>query len=368
MSFQIAIGPNVNKSPYFDATVADGVAAFSIYNHMYMPASFGDPDGEYDRLMNGVAMWDVAGERQVELAGPDAGALAQYLTARDISNAAVGQGKYVPLCSHDGMLINDPVLLKLSEDRYWLSIADSDIRLWAKGIAAERQLDVVVSEPDVSPLAVQGPNAVEVIADLFGDWVRELKYFWFREADLGGIPLLVVRSGWSKQGGFELFLRDGTRGTELWNRVKDAGASYGIGPGAPNDVERIESGLLSYGADVDERSNPFEVGLEKYVNLDCDDEFVGKAALQRIVSDGIERQRVGLILSGDRIDRNAHPYCVRLAGEVVGTMSETVFSPRLKKNIAIALIDAGIDEQEEELAVDTGSETRRATVAKLPFC
>ncbi len=368
MSFQIAIGPNVNKSPYFDATVADGVAAFSIYNHMYMPANFGDPDGEYDRLMNGVAMWDVAGERQVELAGPDAGVLAQYLTARDISRAVVGQGKYVPLCSHDGTLINDPVLLKLSEHRYWLSIADSDIRLWAKGIAAERKLDVDITEPDVSPLAVQGPKAVEVIADLFGDWVRELKYFWFRETDLGGIPLLVVRSGWSKQGGFELFLRDGTRGTELWKRVKDAGASYGIGPGAPNDVERIESGLLSYGADVDERSNPFEVGLGKYVNLDCDDEFVGKAALQRIVSDGIRRQRVGLILSGDRIDQNAHPYSVRLAGEVVGTMSETVFSPRLKKNIAIALIDAGIDEQERELLVDTGGETRRATVAELPFC
>jgi len=368
MSFQIAIGPNVRKSPYFDATVADGVAAFSIYNHMFMPANFGDPEGEYRQLMDGVVMWDVAGERQVELAGPDAGALAQYLTVRDISKAAVGQGKYVPLCSHDGVLINDPVLLKLAEDRYWLSIADSDIHLWAKGIAAERELDVEVSEPDVSPLAVQGPKAVEVIADLFGDWVRELKYFWFRETDLGGIPLLVVRSGWSKQGGFELFLRDGTRGTELWDRVKAAGASYGIIPGAPNDVERIESGLLSYGADVDERTNPFEAGLGQYVNLDRDVEFVGKDALKKLVSGGIKRQRVGLVLSGDRVVQNAHPCPVHLAGDIVGTMSETVFSPRLKKNIAIALIDAGIDEQERQLTVDTGGEVRDATVVELPFC
>ena len=254
----MSIAPNVNKSPYFDATIADGVAAFAIYNHMYMPTNFGDPDGEYDRLINGVAMWDVACERQVELAGPDAGTLARYLTPRDLSGIQTGQGKYVPLCSHDGTLINDPILLKLSATRYWLSIADSDIHLWASAIAAERKLDVNVSHPDVSPLAVQGPKALDVVAELFGDWVRELKYFWFKETDLDGIPLVLVRSGWSKQGGFELFLQDGTKGTELWNRVKSAGKSHGIGMGAPNDIERIESGLLSYGTDADDHTNPFE--------------------------------------------------------------------------------------------------------------
>lgn len=368
MPFQIAIGPNIRKSPFFDATVADGVASFSVYNHMLIPAHFGDPEGEYDRLTGGVVMWDVAAQRQVQLAGPDAGALAQYLTARDIRDTQRGQCKYVPLCDHDGRLINDPVLLKHADDKFWLSVADSDIALWASATAAERGLDVKVSEPDVSPLAVQGPRATPVIADMFGDWVRDLDYFWFREAELDGIPLIVARSGWSKQGGFELYLQDARRGTDLWNHVKAAGEPYDIGPGAPSDVERIESGLLSYGADADKDANPLELGLAKFVNLDCEDDFVGKAALKKIVADGVRRRRVGLILSGGRVPQNAHPYPVWLDGKKVGTMSERVYSPRLKKNIALALLEADISDDQQGLTVDTGNDPRNATIADLPFC
>lgn len=194
MSFQISIGCNVRKSPFFDATVADGVKSFSVYNHMFAPAHFGDPEGEYQALLENVVMWDVACERQVELAGPDAEQLMRYLTTRDIPGTTIGQGKYVPICDHDGNLINDPVLQKLSDDCFWLSIADSDILLWAKGITAERGLDVGVTEPDASPLGIQGPRADDVVADLFGDWVRELKYFWFRETKLDDIPILLARS------------------------------------------------------------------------------------------------------------------------------------------------------------------------------
>ena len=212
MTFQIGIGPNNRKSAYFDATVAEGVACFSVYNHMFIPAHYGDPEGEYDALMNGVAMWDVAAQRQVELSGPDAARLIQDLTTRDMSKTRIGQGRYVPMCDHQGRLINDPVLLMLAQDRYWLSIADSDIALWASAIAAERGWDVTVVEPDVSPLAVQGPKAEAVITALFGDWVRDLRYFGFKQTQLGDIPLVLARSGWSKQGGFELYLQDSSRG------------------------------------------------------------------------------------------------------------------------------------------------------------
>jgi len=229
----LALGSRVRKSPFYDAAIAAGMAAASVYNHMVLPVNFGNPGEEYRRLTEGVAIWDVGCQRQVQLAGPDALALAAYLTPRDLSRCALGQGKYVPLCDFDGRLINDPVLLKLADDLIWLSIADSDVLLWAQAVAALKGLKVTVSEPDVSPLAVQGPLAVEVVADLFGEWVRELKYFWFRETDLEGIPLVLARSGWSKQGGYELYLRDGSRGTELWERVMAAGAAYGIGPGAP---------------------------------------------------------------------------------------------------------------------------------------
>ncbi|MEQ9333983.1 glycine cleavage T C-terminal barrel domain-containing protein [Thalassobaculum sp.] len=370
MPFQIHVGPNIRKSPYFDATVADGVRSFSVYNHMYIPGNFGDPEGEYRRLLNGVAMWDVGAQRQVEIAGPDAEVLVRYLTTRDLSGTRAGQGRYVPLCNHDGILINDPVLLKLSPTRYWLSIADSDIALWAEGIARERGLDLRVFEPDVSPMAIQGPKARDLARDLFGDWILDLKYFWFREVEFDGIPLVVARSGWSKQGGFELYLMDGTRGSELWGRVKRAGRAYGIGPGAPNDQERLESGLLSYGADARYQqfpANPFELGLGAMVNLDRPDEFVGRTALRQILERGVRRRRVGLFIDGEPVASNGHPLDLTLAGEAVGVVCEVGFSPRLRRSIAIALLDNAVGDDEAGLSVDLGHDRRRASVARLPF-
>jgi aminomethyltransferase len=368
MSFQISIGCNVRKSPFFDATVADGVKSFSVYNHVFAPAHFGDPVGEYQALIDNVVIWDVACERQVELAGPDAEQLMRYLTTRDITVTAVGQGKYVPVCDYDGNLINDPVLLKLADDCFWLSIADSDILLWTKGIAAERGLDVRVTEPDASPLGVQGPRADDVVADLFGDWVRELKYFWFRETELDDIPILLARSGWSKQGGFELYLRDAERGTELYNRVKEAGASYGIVPSAPSDIERVESGLLSYGADARYGVNPFEAGLGAFVGLDRDDDFVGKAALKRIAEEGVRRRRVGFVIGGDRISGISEWHDVQLGQDVVGTVTEAVFSPRLDRNIAVGMLASEIADNEQRLETNFGDGRRSVNVAALPFC
>ena len=370
MSFSLGIGSNIRKSPYFDATVADGVQSFSVYNHMYLPAHFGDPKAEYERLVKGVAMWDVGAQRQVEISGPDAGSLVQYICARDIADTAIGQGRYVPICNHQGILINDPVLLKLSEEQFWLSIADSDIELWAAAIAAERGLEVRVFEPDVSPLAVQGPKSAEVIALLFGDWIHELKYFWFRETSLLDIPLVLARSGWSKQGGFELYLRDAACGKTLWEIVREAGTALGIGPGAPNDVERLESGLLSYGADARAQTypaNPFEVGLGKLVDLDSPDDFIGKQALSKIKRDGVKRRLTGFVIHGDPVSGSEHPVPVTQNNSVVGSIGEMAYSSRLSKNIAIGIISNEITDNADNLAVSINGESRRITIAVLPF-
>ncbi len=338
MTFQIALGSRERKSPYFDSTVADGLSHLTIYNHMFMPVSYGDLEAEYRRLIEGVAMWDVAAERQVEIQGPDAERLVRYLTPRDLKDCPVGRGKYVPLCDHQGRLINDPVLLRLEADRFWLSIADSDVLLWVRAVAAEGGYDVAVREPDVSPLAVQGPKAESVIVDLFGDWVRELKYFWFRETELDGIPLVVARSGWSKQGGFELYLRDGAKGAALWEKVKQAGAPHGIGPGAPNYIERVESGLLSYGADTEPDSTPFEVGLDSMIGLDREDDFIGKQALIREAEQGAARKLVGIAFDGDPVGTNQHPWSAFVDGEKVGTVRAVCHSPRRGGNIGLALL------------------------------
>lgn len=370
MTFEIHIGPNIRTSPFFDATVAEGVRSFSVYNHMAIPGHFGDPEAEYDRLLNGVAMWDVAAQRQVQIEGPDAMALAQYLTPRNLAKTRPGQGRYVPLCDHEGWLINDPVLLPLSPTCVWLSIADSDVALWAGAIARERGLNVTVSEPDVSPLAIQGPRAMDVAEALLGGWVRDLRHFAFRETVLDDIPMLVARSGWSKQGGVELYLRDGARGSELWGRVKQAGAPFGIGPGAPNDIERLESGLISYGADMRRQTfpaDPFEMGFGPMIDLGADHDFAGRAALERIAASGPTRRRVGVFLDGPAVAGNAQPLPLVQDGAPIGHVSEIAHSKRLGRNIGVGLAPASLDDTARGLAVRLPGGDRAATLAPLPF-
>lgn len=344
MPYEIAMGPRERKSPFFDRAVADGATHMTIYNQMYMPVSYGDEQAEYNRLLEGVAMWDVAAQRQVEITGPDAERLVRYMTPRELKDCPIGKGKYLPLCDHDGRLLNDPVMLRLEAHKFWLSIADSDILLWARAIAMEGRFDVVIREPDVSPLAIQGPKAVDVVAELFGDWVRELKYFWFKETELDGIPLVVARSGWSKQGGYELYLCDGTRGLALWDKVKEAGAPYDIGPGAPNYIERLESGLLSFGADTHPDSSPFEVGLEKMVDLNREDDFIGKQALTRIAEEGPARKLVGIVFGGDPVTFNEHPWVARVDGHIAGTIRSVCYSIRRQSNIGVALLETRFSE------------------------
>lgn len=365
---QIAFGPRIRRSPFFKATQAAGASHFSIYNKMYFPVAYGDPAAEYDRLVNAVALWDVAVERQVRIKGPDALTLVRTLTPRNLASVKTGQGRYVPVCDHRGTLINDPVLLPISEDEYWLSIADNDLILWVRAVAFERGMKVEVSEPDVSPLAVQGPKAVDVIRDLFGDWATEMKHFAFTETELNGIPLILGRSGWSRQGGYELYLLESRRGTDFWNMVAEAGEAYGIGPGAPNYIERIESGLLSMGADTDTRTNPYEVGMDKLVDVEQETDFIGKQALRRIRDGGVRRLRCGFFVHGDAFQGpNQQWWKVIADGARVGFVSAAAYSPRIGRNIGLGLIDAAQAEPGTKLIVETEHGRRSATVSDLPF-
>ncbi len=360
--------PRIRRSPFFDSTVAEGVTSFTVYNHMYMPTGYGDPMAEYWRLIEGVSMWDVAVERQVEFHGPDAARLAQILCPRKLDGMKPGKGWYVAICDHNGVLLNDPILLKLADDHYWLSIADNDLLLWVKAVAAERSLDVQVSEPDVSPLAIQGPKAIDVVVDLFGDQVRQMRYFQFREAEIEGIPVLLQRSGWSKQGGFELYLRDGAKGGDLWNLVREAGTPYAIGPGCPNGIERVESGLLSYGGDTDAHTNPFEVRMGKYVHLDAPDDTIGIRALRQIADEGPKRHQLGIVIDSEEqltpYDRSAPIF---RGGEGMGAMTTNAYSPRMQRNIGLGLVSTAL-QPGERVSIDLPDGHRVAGQAcELPF-
>lgn len=335
----ITFGTRVRTSPFFEATRRHGAKAYSIYNHMYMPLYYESPEADYRRLINDVTLWDVAAERQVAISGPDAARFVQYLTPRDLSSCEVGQCKYVVLTADDGGIVNDLLLLKLAEDHYWLSVADSDVLLWARGVQIDSGMDVRIEEPDVSPLQVQGPRSTETMRAVFGDWVSALGLFRFEETELDGIPLVVSRTGWSGERGYEIFLRDGRFGDTLWERIMDAGRPFNIGPCGPSSIRRIEACLLSYGADITLDTNPYEVNLGWLVDLDQAAAFIGKSSLARIHAEGVKRRLVAIELDGDPLDApNEVPWPARTGDTVVGRVTSCVHSPRLKKNIGLALL------------------------------
>lgn len=361
-------GTQIRKSPYFDATVRWGAQGFSVYNHMYIPRDFGDPEQNFWNLVNDAILCDVGVERQVEITGPDAAQFVQMLTPRNLSKMAVGQCKYVLITNAQGGILNDPILLKLAEDHFWLSLADSDILLWAQGVAVHSGLNVSITEPDVSPLQLQGPKSGEIMQALFGDEILDLRYFWLIETELDGIPLVVSRTGWSSELGYEIYLRDSNFGDALWERIMAVGLPMGLKPGHTSTIRRIEGGMLSYHADADGDTNPYELGLDRLVDLDMDADFIGKFALQRIRDNGITRKQVGLIVDGDPMARpNTTFWTITRDGETVGKVTSAVYSPRLKKNIALAMVSLEAAELGTELHVWKHSGETTATVVERPF-
>jgi aminomethyltransferase len=361
-------GTQIRKSPFFDSTVKWGATGFSVYNHMYIPRDFGDPEKNFWNLVKTAILCDVAVERQVEITGPDAYKFIQLLTPRDLSKLAVGQCKYVLITNNEGGILNDPVLLRLAENHFWLSLADSDVLFWAQGVAVNSNLDVKITEPDVSPLQLQGPNSGEIMVKLFGESIRDLKYYWLREINFDGIPLIVSRTGWSSELGYELYLRDGSKGNELWEKIMLAGKNFGLQPGHTSSIRRIEGGMLSYHADADINTNPFELGLDRLINLDNNINFVGKDALKKIKKDGIKRKQVGLEIDCSALKGPNTTFWTLLSSDKkIGKVTSAVYSPRLKKNIALAMVDINYSQINNELEIQINDTKFRCTVVDKPF-
>ena len=340
MKKEFSFGTQVRKSPYFDSTVRWGAQGFSVYNHMYIPRDFGDPVQNFWNLVNDAILCDVAVERQVEITGPDAAQFVQLLTPRNLSECAVGQCKYVLITDENGGVLNDPVLLRLAENHFWLSLADSDILMWAKGVAVNSGLNVNLCEPDVSPLQLQGPKSGEIAKAIFGDIIDDLKYYWLEEFELNGIPLIISRTGWSSELGYEIYLRDGSRGNELWDHIMKIGEPMGLVPGHTSTIRRIEGGMLSYQADMDCTVNPFELGLGRLVDLEMDADYIGKEALTKIKLEGVKRSQVGLEISCAPLEHpNTTYWPIMSDSKEVGYVTSAVYTPRLDKNIALAIMD-----------------------------
>jgi len=357
------------RSPFFEATLKAGCRGLSVANHMYQPHSYADPREEYRHLTEGVTLWDVATERQVEITGPDALAFVDLLTPRDVTNCPVGRGRYLVVTSAEGGIVNDPVLFRLADRHFWMSASDSDLILWAKGVAVFAGMKVSIREPDVSPLQVQGPKSPAVVEALFGEGARGLKFYEIRDLDLDGIPVMLSRSGWSGEVGFEIFLRDGRYGEALWERIMAAGRAHGIVATGPSDIRRFEAGILGYGCDIALDVNPYEASLDWMVEPMKSADFIGKAALERIKGEGVARRLVGMQLDGDPLPSGAFQYrWPALDGrEKIGEVTGAVYSPRLANNIGYAMLKTDFSVLGTSFAVETPFGRSAARVVKKPF-
>ena len=359
------LNPRIRKSPFFNSSLNYGATEFHPYNGMWMPVGYDTPVNEYWNTIERAGMWDVAVQRCVQISGPDAEAFTNLLTPRDVSKVSVGQCRYLIMTNQDGGILNDPVMLRIADDCFWLSTADADMYLWAKGVSSYSGHEVRIDTPHVYPLQVQGPRSPEIISKVFGDAILDLRYYHWMNASVDGIDVVISRTGFSSEVGFEVYLQGYDRGDELWETIMAAGKPLGLAPGSPNRIRRIEGGVLDFGSDMTPAENPLEMGMERLVDFDKGD-FIGRDALLQIRDAGVTRKVTGVFMSGEPFEKNnEHRWPVYAGDEPVGAVSSAVHSPRLGRNIGFALIDAG--RETETLAVDTAEGRRDIEITSLPF-
>ncbi|HEY1332169.1 MAG TPA: glycine cleavage T C-terminal barrel domain-containing protein [Actinomycetota bacterium] len=363
-------GARNRRTPYYEATQRYGPKGFTVYNHMYFPINFLSFDEEFDALLNGVTVWDVAVERCLEISGPDGFRFAQLLTPRDLSKCAVGQGKYVLICDSDGGIVNDPVLTRMEENTFWFALASSDALLFARGLRnAYPDLNVTIREADVAPLQIQGPKSKQLMADLVGEQILDLKYYWWRRAEIAGAPVIVTRTGWTSEVGYEVYLTDASKGSEVYDAIMKAGEPYDVKPTGPSDIRRIEGAIFNWGADMTYENNALEMGLERLVDWDLSDEAsISLAALRRIREQGVARRINGVRMDGDPFPGlNNVKWPVTDGGSTIGTVTSAIHSPRLNANIGYAWLPAERSNLGETVTVDSEWGTRSGTVVEMPF-
>jgi dimethylsulfoniopropionate demethylase len=363
----LTVSPRTRRTPFSDRVSASGAKAFTVYNHMLLPTVFEGAEADYRHLKTHVQVWDVACERQVEVRGPDAARLVQMLTPRDLSHMTTGRCLYTPMVDEMGGMLNDPVTLKLADDRYWISIADSDLMLWVKGLAYGLRLEADVEEPDVSPLAVQGPKADDLAARVFGEAVRDIRFFQFAWLPFEGRDLVVARSGYSKQGGFEIYVDGSDLGEPLWDALFAAGEDLEVRAGGPNGIERVEAGLLSYGTDMTRENTPHECGLGRFCQTRSAIGCVGRDALLRVAAEGPIRQIRSLAVDGDALPPCTRAWPVYADGKRIGRVTSAAWSPDFETNVAIGMVRMTHWNEGTCVEVETPDSMRKATVKEDSF-
>ena len=365
-NFYISKSRRVRSTPFTKKIEEQGVKSYTVYNHMLLPTSFSNVDEEYLHLKKDVQLWDVSVQREIEISGKDAHELVQLMTCRDLSKSKVGSCYYVPLIDSNGGMVNDPLIYKLEDNIWRVCIADSDVLLYAKGIAAGKKLNVKIFEANIDTLAVQGPKSFKLMEDVFGKEISELKFFKYNFFKFKNNKFLISRSGFSKQGGYEIHVENVKAGLELYDYFFEVGKKYNIKPGAPNHAERIEGGLLSYGNDMLISDNPFECGFEKLVHLNDNVEFIGKDSLKKILKNGIKRKLMGVKINLDTLNLTSVDLFNKKK-QIIGNLRSAAFSPTFKKIVGIAMINKEYCKNNEIFNINLNDNLVDGEVCELPI-
>ena len=366
-NYSIAKSRRLRSTPYTSRIESQGVTAYTVYNHMLLPAAFGSLEDSYHHLKEHVQIWDVAGERQVEISGKDSAKLVQLMTCRDLSKSKDGRCYYCPILDDEAGIINDPVVLRLNENRWWISIADSDVILFAKGLAIGNKFDVKITEPNVDIMAVQGPKSFKLMEKVFGDKITKLKFFGFDYFDFQGTKHLIAQSGWSKQGGYEIYVENTKSGLDLYDHLFDVGKEFNVKPGCPNLIERIESALLSFGNDMDNEDNPYECGFDKFINIESDINFLGKEKLKKIKAEGIKKKLMGIKFDAKEISLSGSLDLKDENNNIIGELRSACYSPHFGKVIGIAMIKKPYWEVSQSVKAEINGNICIGNVCDLPF-
>ena len=357
----------IRSTPFTSRIEKQDVSGYSVYNHMLLPVFFGSVEEQYLHLKEHVQIWDVSVQREIEISGKDSKQLVQLMTCRDLTNSKIGKCYYAPLVDNNGNLVNDPVIFKLEENKWRVCIADSDVLLFAKGLASGKNLNVDIYEANVDTIAIQGPKSESLMTKVFGKEIEELKFFNYKYFNFENVKYLISKTGYSKQGGYEIHIENSSSGIKLYDHFFKIGEDLNLKPGAPNIIERIEGGLLSYGNDMDNNDNPYECGFDKYVDIDSKAIFLGKDKLKEIKRRGVDKKLMGVLIESDKINLTKEERLYDEKDNNVGKLRSAAFSPKFNKIVGIAMINKAFWEMKENFKINIEGNIISGKLTKLPI-
>ena len=330
MEYKLTLSQRIKSTPFTTRNELNGVKAYTVYNKTLLPTIFESLIDDYYHLLEYVQLWDVSCQKIIQIKGIDAKHLLSIISCRDLSNAQPGVCYYSPMTNSKGGLLNDTLVMCIDENYFWISISDSDLFLWITGVLVNLKLKVFVEEKDICTLAIQGPNANALLREITGDEIDQLRFFNFKSFQIKNKNYYISRTGFSKQGGYEIYIENHNNGKKIWDLIVQEGFKFNLKIGTVNLIERVESGLLSYGNDMTINNTPFDCSLGKYCSLESNYDFIGKKSLLNQKTKGPHKDIYKILFDAPIGLEDEEVECFK-EEKKIGKLTSLIFSPKFNK-------------------------------------